>query len=115
MSPKTILIVDDNDRLRELITETLTRLGYLPLPYSNGDDVLREVSEGVQYDLAIVDLELPVIDGLEVARRLKEAYRERPILILSGDGDYESIGFPHFYKGNLDIDTLDRRIKELLK
>lgn len=77
-----ILIIEDSKRLRHSLTEGLTRSGY-------GVDALAEGREGLryamhaQYDVIVLDLGLPDIDGLEVLRQLRQAERSSAVLILS--------------------------------
>jgi len=62
------------------VAEVLVSIGYSALIAHDGEAALSEVQRSMP-DVVIVDLELPVIDGLEVARRLREAYGNRIRLI----------------------------------
>jgi len=62
------------------VAEVLGSIGYSALIAHDGEAALSEVQRSMP-DVVIVDLELPVIDGLEVARRLREAYGNRMRLI----------------------------------
>ena len=76
----TVLIVEDNRALADAVAEVLRSIGYGTLIAHDGEAALSEV-ERSEPDVAIVDLELPAIDGLEVARRLREGYGKRIRLI----------------------------------
>lgn len=85
---QTILVVDDEKDLVDLISYNLTRNGYAAISVSNGSDVL-EVAAREMPDLIVLDLMLPGIDGTEVARRLKADGRTAgiPIVMLTAKGE----------------------------
>ena len=76
----TVLIVEDNRPLADAITEVLRSIGYRTLVTQDGEAALSEVERSMP-EVVIVDLELPAIDGLEVARRLRGCYGRRLRLI----------------------------------
>ena len=65
-----ILVVDDNPDAAEMLAEALTMLGYTTRVAFNGASAV-EVAAGFLPDVALLDLGLPVMDGFEVAHRLK--------------------------------------------
>lgn len=67
---KTILIVDDEDAIRELIHFTMEKNGYRTMEASDGEEALRLAQQAMP-SLIILDLMLPEADGMEVCRRLK--------------------------------------------
>jgi two-component system KDP operon response regulator KdpE len=77
----TVLIVEDDAPLRQMLKTTLEAHGYRVVAAANGEDALqlaRERTPGV----VLLDLALPGVDGLEVARRLR-AWSQVPIIVLS--------------------------------
>jgi DNA-binding response OmpR family regulator len=70
MAKPTILVVDDEEDIRELVTLNLRREGYGVVTCETGEQALKQVSTKMP-DAIILDLMLPGIDGLEVCRRLK--------------------------------------------
>ena len=76
----TVLIVEDNRALADAVAEVLRSIGYGTLIAHDGEAALSEVERSMP-EVAIVDLELPALDGLEVARRLREGYGKRIRLI----------------------------------
>src|SRR5688500_3597767 len=84
---RTVLVVDDEKDLVDLITYNLTRNGYDVLVAYNGNEAL-EVAQRETPDLVVLDLMLPGIDGTEVARRLKSDARTAhvPIVMLTAKG-----------------------------
>ena len=92
MSKEKILVVDEEEDILELVRYNLAREGYMVSCATSGEEALKaSLSEPV--DLIILDLMLPGIDGLEVARRLREnsATRETPIVMLTAKGEEADI------------------------
>ncbi len=85
---KTILVVDDEKDLVDLITYNLQRNGFDALSAYNGNEAL-EIALREQPDLIVLDLMLPGIDGTEVARRLKADARtaNTPIVMLTAKAE----------------------------
>jgi two-component system, OmpR family, KDP operon response regulator KdpE len=77
----TILIVDDEAALRQVLRARLTARGYIVHEASTGEDVLRIVPV-LRPDVIVLDIGLPDIDGIEVTRRLRPLV-QTPIIILS--------------------------------
>ena len=81
MSPK-VVVVDDQDMIREVLVETLQLSGYEAFQGCNGDEGLRLVEEHSP-ELVITDIRMPGMDGFEFSRRIRETSEAR-ILMLSG-------------------------------
>jgi two-component system phosphate regulon response regulator PhoB len=83
-----ILVVDDEEDILELVRYNLDREGYQVVCAISGEEALAAAASE-RVDLIILDLMLPGIDGLEVARRLKQntATREIPIVMLTAKGE----------------------------
>lgn len=92
MDKPTILVVDDEEDIVELVELNLTREGYKVLACGTGEQAL-EMAGSKRPDLLILDLMLPGIDGLEVCRRLKSQPKTEqiPIIILSAKGEEADI------------------------
>ncbi len=88
MAKKEILVVDDEEDILELVSFNLTREGYLVRRASSGEEALQSVKKELPH-LIVLDLMLPGIDGLEVARRLKkdESTENIPIIMLTAKGE----------------------------
>lgn len=81
-----IVIVDDDDRLRSLISTYLTKEGFNVFPMASGEDALKIVYEK-QPNLIILDINLQGMDGLSVCRRLRNAGIQIPIIMLTARGE----------------------------
>jgi len=87
---KTILIVDDDATIRDVLERYLRREGFVVLTTADGQTALQTVSTK-QPDLIVLDLMLPQLDGWELCRRLR-AETAIPILMLTARGEeYERI------------------------
>ena len=84
-SQRHILVVDDDDKLRDLVTQYLRGEGFSVAGVADGVGMDRHLGMH-QVDLIVLDLMLPGEDGLSIARRLRAA-RTTPIIILSARGD----------------------------
>jgi diguanylate cyclase (GGDEF)-like protein len=80
-----ILIIEDDDAVREVIVEYLGKIGYKTLQAEDGDTGLKEFRRESP-DLVLLDLRLPTIDGLEVLSKLKKEAPATPVIIVSGQG-----------------------------
>jgi len=78
----TILIVDDEPAVRQAINRALTLEAYTVQTAADGTEALATIG-GAQPDLVILDVLMPGIDGLEVARRLRRSSNRVPILMLT--------------------------------
>jgi two-component system, sensor histidine kinase len=89
MQSRCILIVEDNDDAREALRMLLEMDGHVVEAAAEGTQAL-EITRANDPDLALVDIGLPGIDGYEVARRIRAADKQRPLLIaLTGYGQPE--------------------------
>jgi DNA-binding response OmpR family regulator len=77
----TVLVVDDEPTIAEVVSRYLERAGYRTRIASDGPQALERVAER-RPDLVVLDLMLPGIDGLEVMRRLRHPERDRIAFIL---------------------------------
>ena len=66
----TILLVDDEDSIQKLLTYPLEREGFRVVPARDGEEALQRFG-AESFDLVVLDVMLPKLDGLEVCRRLR--------------------------------------------
>src|ERR1700757_2194939 len=81
-----ILVVEDEVGLAQHISRVLTEAGHEPTLVHDGETALGE-AEAVHYDLIVLDVMLPGIDGFEVLRRLRAAKMDTRVLILTARGE----------------------------
>lgn len=88
MSRKSVLIVDDEEGIRESLSGILEDEGYDVLTASSGEDALAIAKEHMP-DIVFLDVWLPEMDGLETLPRLKEIDANIPVIMISGHGNIE--------------------------
>ena len=117
------MVVDDDQRLRDMACIMLERMGYIPLAAASGEEALETLSEGQIYiDLVLTDMYMgdDQMNGLELAAKIKALYPATGILLMTGFTeaslstyelirDYEIIGKPLFK------DQLGSMIKTILE
>jgi len=81
--PGRVLVVDDDEQLLDVLRQALTLAGYEVDMADNGPEGLELASRG-PYDVLVIDVMLPGMDGLEVLQRLRRQAVDTPVLILSG-------------------------------
>ena len=95
MPAPAILVVDDDPNIREVLRLYLERERFRVSEAADGPDAVRQASER-RFDLVLLDLMLPGLDGMEVCRRIRDS-SDVPILMLtarSGDSD-KVVGLDH--------------------
>ena len=92
MAKEHILVVDDEEDILELVTFNLTREGYRAKGATTGEAALRMI-QSEPFDLIVLDLMLPGIDGLEVAKSIKSNPKtgHLPIIMLTAKGEEADI------------------------
>ena len=80
---KTILLVDDEERLLDSISKRISLLGFSPIKATSGTQALG-IARQTHIDLAIVDLKMPDMDGLVTITKLKEIIPDLKTILLTG-------------------------------
>jgi len=83
--PARILLVDDEQAVQTLLTYPLRKEGYEVVPAIDGQEALDRFAEQ-RFDLVVLDIMLPKLDGIEVCRRLRTR-SQVPIIMLTAKGD----------------------------
>lgn len=114
-----IYVVDDDEAVANLVFQNLKFQGYRVQVFYSGESMLAELQHGFP-DLIILDIMMPGIDGVEVARRLRE-FSSVPILILSIQNDVSlkatvlDLGADDYLTKPFDIAELSARIRAILR
>jgi CheY-like chemotaxis protein len=82
---ETVLIVDDEIAVLSLTQSMLARYGYTAITAQSGQEALHlfEVWPDLQIDIAVIDLVMPTMPGLELAERLQECCPNLPVIYMS--------------------------------
>lgn len=114
---ETLLIVDDEANQRRLYQEELTDEGYLVKLAENGKEALKSIAE-LPPDLVVLDIRMPVMDGLEALGKIIGKERNIPVIIHSAYSSYKddfiSWAADGFVVKSANLAELKRKIRELL-
>ena len=113
MEPRlNVLVVDDDDVVREMIATILRRNGMNPDCVADGDSAFRQLRSR-SFDAVIVDLLLPRINGFEILREIKNSFPEllpRVVVVTAASErtlrDFDSTGVRKLLRKPFDIDEL---------
>ncbi|MCA1033113.1 MULTISPECIES: response regulator transcription factor [Bacillus] len=106
-----IMVVDDDVHIQKLVSIHLSRKGYQVVKANDGEEALK-ILEGMNVDLAVVDVMMPGMDGFELTKILSEDY-DIPVILLTAKGqlDDKERGF---LSGSEDYIVKPFEVKELL-
>lgn len=87
-----VLVVDDNELTQELIAGVVDNIGYAPFTVGSGRDALSALDDQ-RFALALLDVRMPEVNGLEVLRRIRETGRHStlPVIMVSAENDSRMI------------------------
>ena len=113
---KKILVVDDDEAIREVMKLGLVKLGYDPAFAENGKEAL-EILTKENFPVILMDIRMPGIDGIELCMRIKERNPETVIYAFSGgvtELDFDQLeekGFDGLLCKPVSSEVLERAIK----
>lgn len=116
----TILVVEDNADMRELFCTVLNEGGYRCLPATDGQNAL-DIMEREYVDLVVADLMMPVMDGYELTRALRDAQPELPILLVTAKDQFDDMqrgfraGADDYMVKPINVRELVLRVEALLR
>jgi signal transduction histidine kinase/CheY-like chemotaxis protein len=85
LKPLSILVIDDEEFVRETLAEMLAELGHRVVTVSGGVAGLDRIS-AQQFDIVFTDLAMPEMDGWETARAIRARHQELPVVLVTGYG-----------------------------
>ena len=112
-----VLVVEDNPLNMELVVEILITHGFMVHEAIDGENALKKM-ETEDYDLVLMDIELPGLDGVEVTKIIKEKYNKVPVIALTSyamKGDRErflAAGFDEYLSKPLDVTAFLKRLEK---
>ena len=117
----SVLVVDDEFEIRQLLSTMLTMMGYQSFMAQDGLDALEKIPQ-YQPDILILDVMMPRMDGLTLCRQLRDTAETAalPIIMLSGKAHQEAIqeglkaGANRYLVKPTGLDELTRKINEVL-
>ncbi|OAA31902.1 chemotaxis protein CheY [Kosmotoga arenicorallina S304] len=115
---KRILIVEDEENMRLLLEEEFSDEGFETISTASGKNAIEILKENV-IDLATIDIEMPDMNGLELAGLLRKEYPELKIILLTAYSHYKqdlsSWAADAYIVKSSDLNELKETVKELLK
>ncbi len=109
-----LLVVEDDPDFRETCARWMTRKGHLVAAASNGHEAL-ELCDRKSFDVAIVDMNMPGLTGIELLERMKASQIETEVIILTGQGTIDSavnamkLGACDYLTKPFPLDELEQR------
>ncbi|MFC6652611.1 MULTISPECIES: response regulator transcription factor [Paenibacillus] len=116
----TILVVEDDAKLRQLFCTVLTRHGYRAVPAMNGEDAL-EMLDKEYIDLMICDIMMPVMDGFELTRMLRDNNSQLPVLMVTARETFADkqqgflVGIDDYMVKPVNVNEMILRVGALLR
>ncbi|HEY8377184.1 MAG TPA: response regulator [Nannocystis sp.] len=116
------LVVEDSPPMRKMIVFALSRIKELSVVEADdGVDALRRLS-GTKFDIIITDINMPILDGLKLVKRLRadETYQEVPIVIITTEGASEdrqralALGSNAYITKPIQAPAVIRLVREIL-
>ncbi|MBS4036473.1 MAG: response regulator, partial [Ignavibacterium sp.] len=120
ITEKIILLADDEETLRDLLAELLEASNYSVIKVSNGDEVLKVLTEEIKADLLIIDHHMPGMSGLECIREIKKLKFDFPIILSTGSTHFsttlnlEEENISAIIYKPYDFDDLLKKINEII-
>ncbi|MEJ7645486.1 MAG: response regulator [Chryseolinea sp.] len=84
---KQVLVIDDNATNRSILKNQMLHWNLVPTLANSGDHALEILAEGKTFDLIVTDMQMPDMDGTQLARAIRKQHRATPIILLSSMGD----------------------------
>lgn len=122
MADYSCLVVEDSPMMRQLLVFALHRVKNLQVTEAeDGVDGLRKLSND-QFDLVITDINMPIMDGLKLVRRIRsdDKYKDVPIIIITTEGGSEdreralALGANAYITKPIQAPQVIAKVKELL-
>ena len=116
-----VLLLEDDNLLSDLLNDHLLDKGYDVTLCLNGQDALEYLIDE-KFDLALLDINTPIMSGLEVLKTIREEYKNKtPVIILTAYQDTKHLkdsfenGVDDYIKKPFDLEELDQRILRLCR
>ena len=119
----SILIIEDDKFLRELLSRKLEKSGFNISMVIDGEEALRKIKEE-EYEIILLDLVLPGVDGFEILKEIKKNPKtsKTPVIILSNLGQQEEVerglrlgAVDYLIKAHFTPDEIIQKIENILK
>jgi two-component system response regulator AtoC len=116
-----VLVADDDAAIIEMLTDLLVEDGYAVESVANGTQVLERLQSDKAFDLLLVDVQMPGINGLDLLEKLRAAGNEIPVIMITGHGTSSvairamQMGAYDYLQKPFDIDEVSVVVKRLFE
>ena len=116
----SILSVDDDAEMRQLLHEVVSQLGHASTTAVDGNDALEKLGEN-DFDIVITDISMPRMDGIELTERIKTDFEDIDVLTVTGyETEYKytdviEIGASDFISKPFNINELEAKINRIIR
>jgi hypothetical protein len=117
---KRILIAEDSSVIQNLTRKILSQQNYQIDTVKNGKEVLDKLAKG-SFDLVLMDIHMPLMDGMECAREIRKTNQQMPILAITGNAnnytmdDFKAAGINDFLPKPLNYDQVVGMVKKYVE
>lgn len=113
---KTVLIIDDEASMRQLLKDCLNKLGYRVHEAKDGWEGIRMINDQGKYDAVLTDIKMPEITGIDIAYHIKKTkISHTPVIAITGFYfPDESNLFNYILKKPFNLKELDTVLKNLI-
>lgn len=115
-----VLVVEDEEAMLEVYQDTLARLGVQVVAMSDPRRVLGLFEGNGHFDLILLDLRMPHLDGITLLERLRQAHPAAPVIVVTGYPSRETaarcreLGVLHYIRKPFDPEDLLRRVSKVI-
>lgn len=112
-----VMIVDDQTGIRRLLSEYFHSEGWKPVEAKNGQEAVNLLTESP--DVILLDMKMPVMDGLETLRHVRARFPDLPVIIMTAYGELdlvhqaESLGISAKISKPFDIEALREMVERI--
>ncbi|UCG14357.1 MAG: response regulator [Deltaproteobacteria bacterium] len=113
-----ILVVDDSPAVSDILSQLCKFLGHEVICAENGAEGLSRMQAEARIDMVFTDYKMPVMDGLEMTRRIKSRCPDMPVVLITGsvvipDEDVEHTSFDAVVQKPFELNTIAESISRL--
>lgn len=109
-----VLVADDEENIRLLFKEELEEEGYEVQTASNGLEALEKLQDS-SFDVVVLDIKMPVMDGIEALNVIKNRNRDQPVILCSAYGEFKQDVSSWVSDGYVVKSADTRELKETIK
>ena len=117
---KSVLCVDDDPGIRDLLKEFISSLGHRVITAVDGIDALEKLADG-HFDIVVTDINMPRMDGIELIKRIKTEFDDVDIIVITAYAmtykytDIIALGASDFISKPFNIDELEAKLNRILR